>query len=205
MNSYTAKVMFLCFLLVACSDQSSINFECAQAIYLNRYEEVDKCLRRNVNKYVCEGASCNYKTPIVFSVIKSGDTKMLNLFFKHNVDLASRNSNGMTLFDYAAYSGQLGMLSALLEKADYSKYKSREDLVSAAWNMSMETDEKIQMIELLLKHGADPSEKGINGQTVLDQIIDFRECDVAQFIYNQKEKWALQVSPDKMDMCNLLG
>lgn len=120
----------------------------------------------DVRKELENGASVNYinpqgMTPLLAAVVLNKDLKMLDLLIEKGADVNYRGKDGRLILENALHSNK-EMVAFLIDKGA----KVSPDIMA-----KYKVYENIEMLELLLAHGADINAKDKNGETILMNAV----------------------------------
>jgi len=118
----------------------------------------------------------------IYEAIDSGNVEQTTILLEQNPDLLNtKNNNGMTPLNLAAYRGHVDIVAKLLEMgADPSigDNENSQPIHNAA--VAGKTD----VIETLLKHGVDINSQDANGMTALLFALSYQQIETVDYLLN---------------------
>lgn len=143
------------------------------ASFLNSVEENEIS---TVKQLLDSGTDINAKDKYGYSALHLASFKGLNemaiLLIDRGIDVNSKDKNGQTILHYAALNNQLAVANAALNKGaslGIEDAHGNEPLWTAVFNDKGRND-RIEIIELFLKHGADVNHKNKVGKSPKDIV-----------------------------------
>ncbi|KAL2830514.1 ankyrin repeat-containing domain protein [Aspergillus cavernicola] len=114
-------------------------------------------------------------TPLIAASMYPSYPSSVELLLKHGADVGHAMDDGWMALHYAARHGNDKLVRVLLEygaEVDAEDTSSMTHLIMAAIGSSEAT------VDVLLEHGADPARYDINGDTALDNAIQYSTDDM---------------------------
>jgi ankyrin repeat protein len=129
-----------------------------------------------VKEFIDSGVDINVKDKYGYSALHIASTKQLNemaiLLIDQGIDVNMQDKNGYTILHYAALNNQLTVATAALNMGaslSIADIHGNEPLWTAVFNDKGRND-RIEMVQLFLKHGADVNHKNKVGKSPKDIV-----------------------------------
>ena len=92
---------------------------------------------------------------------------------------------GAIILEYAIYHSPFGFIRTLLDLGADPNYVSLGGFPSIIATLSTDRPDRIEIIELLLAHGADIGQRGLNGYTPLHYAASLNDCPAIELLVSR--------------------
>ena len=117
--------------------------------------------------------------------------EIVKLLFEHNVDIDAVNDSEKSAFCLASENEHVEVMILLLKKMANIHLES--ELLTALDSALEEDEPQIEVIETLLRFGANANMKGPNGNTALQHPNTLRSPDLMRVLLEQAENLNLEI------------
>ena len=133
----------------------------------------------------------------IHNAFKENDFEQLSSLLGHKHEFPNVQLEGFGhLLEYAIYHSSLGFIEKMLEagaEADYEDHAGFPSIIAA---LSSEREEKEDIIDLLLRYGADINQRGINDWTPLHWAAANDDVKLIEYLFEQGADPTLRTGVD---------
>lgn len=176
------------FSIILFAQKNALTFEDSDAFLKNKKEDMS-LLKKVINELIKQKKDLNqvyqfgpYINIPLKQAIEYQDEESVDLLLKNRANVNIKvNYYGSTLLHIAAYGGDIKIIELLI-KAKININARERKFGNTALITAFISNNSCEVIEFLLKHGADPNIKDIDGNTAL--IIAIKQCNYNDEILN---------------------
>lgn len=146
-----------------------------EATEIDDFDEVKRILQKQPD--LIHGKD-EYEFSILHAAVMTEDEELLEWLIAKGADVHAKNDEGITPLHIVLYPE----IAALLIRHGANVNAAAHDGSAPLHTQVSDGEERLDVIEVLLAHGADKTQKDDRGQTPLDIALEREEKEIAQLL-----------------------